>query len=144
MKKIIPLLSVGLLLVGCGPDVNRNESLREKVFNNPVVTNATDGTITNYAVRAVYSTRTGGGDAAVDFYPLDGQVLPKGSRNIRYEGGGWYTFLWKGGCYMASLQDSGEGDHNVMVNPAHNKQVCDLSEPKRAEREEFDHQVTQY
>lgn len=128
-----------LLLAGCGPSVNSDDNLRNAVFSNPKHTNS-EGKPDTRAVDPYYSTS----HTNVTFVPMDLRTLPAGSRNLRYEGNGWYTFLWKGGCYIASVQDSGNSDYENRITPAHNKQVCDLSEPERTKREEYDHYSTQY
>ncbi len=74
----------------------------------------------------------------VDFYPINLKILPKGSKKLRYEGNGWYTFLWKGGCYMATGQDTGKWNFSITINQAHNKQACDLSVDPPEEVHEYD------
>lgn len=128
-----------LLLAGCGPSVNKDEKVRQAVFQDPTYTNG-EGLTDTYAIDPAFSTQS----TTIEFVPLDERTLPAGAENIRFEGNGWYTFLWKGGCYIASAQDSGESDYEVRITAAHNKQACNLSPPERQKKEEYEHYNTQY
>lgn len=135
MKKLIPLLIIGAL-VGCQgetSDVDQNAK-NELTFESMTRPSTIDGQL--------YVPKKGN----IDFGPLDVSSLPKGSKNVRYEGNGWYTFLWKGGCYIASVQHSGRYVYNweVRLTLAHNKQVCDLTVDFKQEPVEYSHSSTQY
>lgn len=133
MKKIA-LLSIGLLLAGCGPEMTKDVQKREVVFQNPG-SNAID-------------VKHTAGHGNINFVPINARALPRGAKNIRFEGNGWYTFLWRGGCYIASAQDSGQDDFEIRITTAHSKQVCDLTERKDPPPQDYEHydsqQTTQY
>lgn len=136
MKKLIPLLAIGMLF-GCNGEASSEDNqnaTNEPIFKNIHAQPRVHGML--------YTTKKGN----IDFGPLDMSSLPSGSKNVRYEGNGWYTFLWKGGCYIASVQHSGKRNYNweVRMNVAHNKQVCDLTVDIERKPEEYSHGSTQY
>lgn len=124
-KSLLALAILPALIVGCTPAPSSTSHI---TFDNPP--HVTD----------VYMDTTPPDDFV--FYPVSLNILPKGATNLHHEGNGWYSFVWKGGCYLASAQDSGDPDPVVIVNIAHNKQVCQSNIPE--EREEYEHFNTQY
>lgn len=138
MRNLLTMSLISVLALsttGCNAkSTTSDERKLLKVFQNPHSSNRK-----NPAIEAEYTTR----EASVEFVPIDLDSLPYNASNIRYEGHGWYTFLWKGGCYIASAQDSGRNDFELRFTAAHNKKVCDLSDtPYRPEK--YDHIPTQY
>lgn len=117
IRHISTIILGTLALLGCSPATSGSDK--------PSVSQAYETHNNHYGLNRSLNYNNNGN--TVDFYPITLDLLPKQAKKLRYEGNGWYTFLWKGGCYMAVGQDSGKWNFMVTINQAHNKQVCDLS-----------------